>query len=715
MPEFNDFFPDSIYGVDHVNVKSFGAIGNGNANTMTDLGFANIAAAKAGTGGNGIAYPLAANMSDTADWCGIQAACNWAIDNNRHRVVCPSGLYILSDTVHTSYGVVAGVANYHSIELAGTAAASISGSHANGTKFRSLFKNRPIVSMQGMLDGGVRGIAFEGPTPRSDVSAQPLAVRADAVNYVPTGAQDNQWTPFCAVCIDPYYTAPPGGFPEYPPPAAYPALCGTVPSTYGGKAHSTQMFVEECSFAYLTVAIFIYGLQQAEFGRFRQNNIGYCKIAYALGNSQARNMDFSNNLIHFCHTCFDGSSYTQQTANLQGCYDNLTTGYGYQIFQHVSAGWSGQITVNNMLNENGVILGTFSGGIVVWNECNFALPDARFNGTTGALEELWMVPVWRTDTAGISVFRNCNFFYRYNYHFECDQITLENCTFQPISVANKFEKLEAIAPGMRHALSLFGGVTVTQSTMSRRGTSPITGAFGATTHTEATLNEATLIRGMMDSNYGKSIWSIGANSNYYRVIYDIPTIARCGGAGFSIGALTGGNTRVFTPDGFTANRSQVGDVIYMEGNGWWYVSAIAGSPGYELTCKALTHTTWNGTTWAVTADNDGTGNCHYFPGGILDPWPNRNDETANGLFMKTVAGTNVVSFVDADDVAVNRPAEIDAKSALFFMATTKFVANGMPFPGYTWIDSIAAQSVTMSQDAKVSGVWAYAPGIKRLK
>src|SRR5215204_1391922 len=352
---FNEFFPTSIRGNNDVNAKAFGAVGNGIAD-------------------------------DTA---AIQEAINWAIDNNQHIVNLPGGTYKISDTIHISFGVVAGTANYHSIELRGVGAAGLSGPHFNGTKILCTFLDRPAVSMQGMLDGGVRGIAFEGPVPRADLQPQPLAIRSVASNYVPSGAQDNQWTPFCAVCVDPWYIAPPGGFPEYPEPTSYPALCGTVPTKYGGKAHSSQFYVEECSFAYFTVAVFIYGLVQAEFGRFRQNNIGYCKVGYALGNSQARNMDFSNNLIHFCHTCWDASSYTQGIGNLQGCYDNITTGYGYQLFNHTSGGWSGQVTGNNLLNEAGVIIGRFDGGTVIFNECNLNLVDASYHPTTNAITELW--------------------------------------------------------------------------------------------------------------------------------------------------------------------------------------------------------------------------------------------------------------------------------------------------------------------------------------
>ena len=62
MPEFNEWFPTSLHGTSALNVKDFGAIGDGGTHSMSDLGYANLAAAQ-------VDYPSATHVDDTADWC----------------------------------------------------------------------------------------------------------------------------------------------------------------------------------------------------------------------------------------------------------------------------------------------------------------------------------------------------------------------------------------------------------------------------------------------------------------------------------------------------------------------------------------------------------------------------------------------------------------------------------------------------------------------
>ena len=203
MTVFNEWFPGSIFGTSHVNVKAFGALGNGSHNTMTELGFFNVSAANTGTGGNGIAYPKATQMSDTADWCGIQAAVDYALQNEIMNVVMPDGEYYINDTIHLGYGMLSGVANFNTIVLSGAGWSGVAGLRP-GTVLFALFKNRPIINIQGGRQSGVQGINIAGTTAITWPGDENLSGRANAANYVPSGAQDNQFAPFCGVCIDGY-------------------------------------------------------------------------------------------------------------------------------------------------------------------------------------------------------------------------------------------------------------------------------------------------------------------------------------------------------------------------------------------------------------------------------------------------------------------------------------------------------------------------------
>lgn len=116
MPEFNTWFPSSQYGGNALNVKGYGAIGDGMGNALSTLGFTSLSNAQNGIGGNGIAYPSATSLADTADWCAITECFKRAFkhetslgsgvwvwngtDNKRNRpVYFPAGNYVIRKTL----------------------------------------------------------------------------------------------------------------------------------------------------------------------------------------------------------------------------------------------------------------------------------------------------------------------------------------------------------------------------------------------------------------------------------------------------------------------------------------------------------------------------------------------------------------------------------------------------------------------------------------
>ena len=185
MPEFNDWYTSSLYGRDVINVKGFGALGNGALNTMTDLGYANLAAAQ-------VDYPLARSMDDSADWCGIQAAIDHALNPTNAAggpsfatgiilVYIPNGVYLTTDTIHLGYGMITGTGNFCCVQLEGAGWAIIAG-EPTGTVIVAQFVDRPVINIQGGRESGVRKLAIRGGTTVPDLAMAGPNFKADAAN-----------------------------------------------------------------------------------------------------------------------------------------------------------------------------------------------------------------------------------------------------------------------------------------------------------------------------------------------------------------------------------------------------------------------------------------------------------------------------------------------------------------------------------------------------
>ena len=124
---------------------------------------------------------------------------------------------------------------------------------------------------------------------------------------------------------------------------------------------------------------------------------------------------------------------------------------------------------------------------------------------------------------------------------------------------------------------------------------------------------------------------------------------------------------------------------------------------------------WDGTDYRMLVDDPLAGNqLLYFPSNALDVdpgviyWP--------PVFMETEAGNPIIYFVTADGMSILRPEIITMDSKLLWTGKDPAVlGNTLPFPAWTDIAFLENDSVTMRADALLTGTWAFAPGIKRIK
>lgn len=807
MPEFNDWFPESIHGTDHVNVKGFGAIGAGQLNTMTNLGYANLAAAQAD-------YPKATAMTDSADWCGIQAAIDYALnpENNPegpalgegiYHVLIPEGVYYVTDTIHVGYGMTNGVGTYHCVMLVGANRETL-GTHP-GAIIRSTFMDRPIINIQSAIGGGVKGLRVEGPTAPPIPSFGDLVARANPANYVPAGAVDNEYAPFCGICIDGYTAGPP--FTEdanNPPPVPYPTprFPSWVQSTTNAynKVYSTRPKVEDCQMVYCNIGIAQqpYVESNADFSSFSRCDFYGLKIAFLICNSQARNMEVSNVTMSYIHTAFQSTGYGHGVGNLQGTYDNVSCSVVYRLI-HGLGGWSQPVAFNSLYGESMMILGDFVGGKLTFESCSlscqdmtvtaqqglnisnitwaggtatattsqplanilgggwtsgtrtlyiigspstygngnavlctwvdnthFSYPIASDPGTFVAatfnlyyISQWWNEPFLNISGGGNAVFRNCNFSDHYIFHF-IGKVQFENVSFAGHAGIDGDTSL--LPPGHRLAVEAFNRVIVEQNTREMAGVEIFSGVNNALF---GRLQGGTS-REQVTSNYDgynsyqlNSMWGRGQKDVGYRFDYDVPTFCRYGIGSIGTFGTISGITRTAVTSGALDGHIQVGDVIWMENHPWYAVESVAGS---NVTVRQITNFSMSSNVY--TSFDSATGNPFYFPIGQLDLYPafaGAGDDLGNfGLFMKTTVGSPAITFVTYEgnaETPVPRPAGIVLTSRpLWTGVSAQFWANTLPFPEHTYINSFPdANTITMTNNALVSGTWAYGPGIKRLK
>ena len=368
MPEFNDFFPSSRYGSEALNAKAFGAIGDGNHNLLGSL-YVSYAQAVAD-------YPKTTTATwesiDTADWCGIQAAIDYAIDPTRGyfgqvlHVHIPEGRYFTNDTIHLGYGMVNGGSAYSSIHLSGAGWTALW--EAAGTFITPLFLDRPVINIQAGTQSGVRGLYIIGNVQVPDLYGYSLNYRADGANYIVPGGKDDQYAPFCGVCIDAYYCGAGGASTEstegpipanpYPTPR-YPAWVFSSPAAqaaHGTKAYnkgpSTSPFVEDCHIRDMPVAICLqpWGDGNGDFLHCRNTLVTCSKVGVSVGNSQSRSLDFTNMMFTNVHTCFL-SFYGHGIPNFAGTFLNIHCAVVYQFF-NIGGGAGGAILVERLDGES---------------------------------------------------------------------------------------------------------------------------------------------------------------------------------------------------------------------------------------------------------------------------------------------------------------------------------------------------------------------------
>jgi len=321
---------------DYINVKWFGAIGNGVAD----------------------------------DQYAIQRAIDYTIyeDTTIKKVFIPSGNYLIGKTIHMGYG-----ASYSSVHLAGDGAPTFRGEQQfNGATITANFSNAPAINIQGARYSVIENLCVVG---LNDIDGFLYDTSSANINnwIDPTidTIGDNARTPYAAITIDGYSgTAP---TPAYAT-VTYPAYTGIV--TQYNKLFSSQVKISNVSLSKFIAGVVLQPNSDGngDFTQIEKAIIDRVAYGVSVGNTNSRNLKISSSYID-AHTCVTNSTHGNAVGRIT-VIENTHFG-GYQWFNLQSLPYLEGFEVNNCYGESFYWLGTvgsYAGSIpsITFNACDFS-------------------------------------------------------------------------------------------------------------------------------------------------------------------------------------------------------------------------------------------------------------------------------------------------------------------------------------------------------
>lgn len=410
-----EYFRQVIEGP--VNVKKFGAIGDGASHPISDF-FTSLTDAR-------IVYPTATAMSDEIDGLAIQKAVDFVLyfnNSKNKRVQIPAGNYLFTNFCHLGYGNL-----FRSIEIVGDSDAFNyrAESQFKGTCLISKVSNQGIFNVAGARIVKIKNLAFKGLNfnyAQANVGDLNISVRNPA-NYVDPALSvnaDSRYAPYAAITIDAFSGNTPA---QTYATQTFPAYSGA--GQYGRNAYSSDVVVENCY-----IGGFVAGMVcrpsdsdgNGDFISAKHCMIEFVKYGVSIGNSQARLSSFTDINFNSTYINFTTSIHGRQNGKIHKV-DNCHF-VGFKAFHILNGSVNGPLLVTNCYSESMARIGDFKGRAnALFQSCHFEFQDtdARTaekyhidNDDTGFVEfknstfNLYKTFVVRT-LGGISFDENCRF------------------------------------------------------------------------------------------------------------------------------------------------------------------------------------------------------------------------------------------------------------------------------------------------------------------
>ncbi|MCI0468040.1 MAG: glycoside hydrolase family 55 protein [Beijerinckiaceae bacterium] len=351
-------------------------------------------------------------VTGTDSTAAIQAAIDYALQNNNRTVCLPDGKYKTTDTIHLGYG---GKGQFSGIELVACSSgrAALTG-HLAGVSIYPAKTDRPAINIQGGRQALIRGIAILGMNyawiyknrlKGHSYSANPSDWLDPAIT--PKGSNPGglqQHSPYAAITVDAYKGPQPA---DHYPAVNYPVWTGII-GQYD-KAATSDIIIEDMDISGFAVGIIgsPSGNDNGDFIKIRDSVLGYCIYCIAIANSQSRSVEIRNINSSAYHTLLTNAVFGNGGGGeLSGPIDNVSGGAGYQSFYFSNLGLIGPIILRNHSVENQVRLGQLAGGGSFPHGVIFEGCDFDFDGK--GLHNILPAALLESSVSNSIVFRNCS-------------------------------------------------------------------------------------------------------------------------------------------------------------------------------------------------------------------------------------------------------------------------------------------------------------------
>lgn len=323
---------------DFVNAKDFGAVGNG-------------------------------VVDDTA---ALQAAIDYATANKK-AVLLSDGRYKITTSLIIGPWTGTSWNGWASMSLIGdnyTYAVDL------GPEIIPTFNDKPAIIIQNARGVIIQNISIIGQNTILDTLLSDYSLIMDEASFITGGARDSRYSPYAAICIDPFGTS-------VPPDGGYPGLTSYYAS---GAFGSSLVIIDNTSIRDFVVGVMITpnaDTQNAENICFRGNIISGTKVCVAVGQSQSRAVTWAGGASVFAYYCFDTKSYGRQQGSLPAIVAaNMAGKYLFNVLPNYGT----PPLIQNVHAETFSSIGNFYGPAssqqtITFIGCSFNFADFSIGGT----------------------------------------------------------------------------------------------------------------------------------------------------------------------------------------------------------------------------------------------------------------------------------------------------------------------------------------------
>ncbi len=316
------------------------------------------------------------------DTLSIQNAIDLSLrDNISKEVYLHAGTFKTNDTLHLGYS------EYQGVTLTGNGS-RYKGENPSGTTIIPTFVDRPVIAVTAARITRISKLSLKGLN-ADFVYANKLGLSTATFDDrlidswkdpALTTMTDGRYNPYCGIAIDPYSGPIPANPSDGYPDVNFPTWTGL--SAQYGKDGSSQVVITD-----VVISGFVAGvaLQPSNYdGNGDFISFSNCALVanlygFSVGNSQTRQIGFSDSLLNNCHTAYTSVVHGNQKGKNNTLFAN--TNFDACIKWLLIDSTYGAIHLDTCYGENAYIILEDIGGSSNKNPVNFTSCEFSFHGS----------------------------------------------------------------------------------------------------------------------------------------------------------------------------------------------------------------------------------------------------------------------------------------------------------------------------------------------